>query len=396
MKQLQLHSPTLSRALSRALSYSSTAITTPQCLWSCPFKNVIVGNFEPSLGVLRQHVRLSDFVAIDLEMTGVANAPWREPFPFDRSDLNHLKVKDSASKFAVVQFGVCPFRWDSPNQSFVAYPNLLFPCEELAGFIPCNDYLSQTDSMSVLAKYKFDFNAWIHQEREREVTRNLNSHDSEDFDISRLNDVRVVVALLMKPLKLDGFISRELKLIQMKEVKEENQRANEMKVQAAIGFRHVIDLLSSEQKLIVCHNCFLVIWELNLNSMNLQILCSMKKLQNYINRLYLNWMQEDIIDLSTSDKVTNSSPSYSRNSWYTNILFENIVVIWGFPSNVEKSDVHECISKGFGPTSVVYVYYLDATTMFVQFSGTELVSEYHSLKENLDRSNGPNFVMHPL
>ena len=30
-----------------------------------------------------------------------------------------------------------------------------------------------------------------------------------------------------------------------------------MKIQAAVGFRHVIDLLSSEQKLIVGHNCFL-------------------------------------------------------------------------------------------------------------------------------------------
>lgn len=31
----------------------------------------------------------------------------------------------------------------------------------------------------------------------------------------------------------------------------------ETKIKAAIGFRHIIDLLSSEQKLIVGHNCFL-------------------------------------------------------------------------------------------------------------------------------------------
>lgn len=40
-------------------------------------------------------------------------------------------------------------------------------------------------------------------------------------------------------------------------MKDENRRVAEMKIQAAIGFRHVIDLLSSEQKLIVGHNCFL-------------------------------------------------------------------------------------------------------------------------------------------
>lgn len=30
-----------------------------------------------------------------------------------------------------------------------------------------------------------------------------------------------------------------------------------MKIEAAVGFRRVIDILSSEKKLIVGHNCFL-------------------------------------------------------------------------------------------------------------------------------------------
>ncbi|KAH7861637.1 hypothetical protein Vadar_028733 [Vaccinium darrowii] len=53
-------------------------------------------------------------------MTGVTSAPWRESFELDRFDIRYLKVKDSAEKFAVVQFGVCPFRWDSSKQSFIA------------------------------------------------------------------------------------------------------------------------------------------------------------------------------------------------------------------------------------------------------------------------------------
>lgn len=42
-----------------------------------------------------------------------------------------------------------------------------------------------------------------------------------------------------------------------KEVKNDHRRQAETKIQAAVGFRHVIDLLSSEKKLIVGHNCFL-------------------------------------------------------------------------------------------------------------------------------------------
>ena len=42
-----------------------------------------------------------------------------------------------------------------------------------------------------------------------------------------------------------------------KEVKDGRRKEAEMKIKAAVGFRHVFDLLSSEQKLIVGHNCFL-------------------------------------------------------------------------------------------------------------------------------------------
>ena len=40
-------------------------------------------------------------------------------------------------------------------------------------------------------------------------------------------------------------------------MKNEHHRMAEMKINAAVGFRHVIDLLSSENKLIVGHNCIL-------------------------------------------------------------------------------------------------------------------------------------------
>lgn len=105
------------RALSRALTLSFSSSASP-----FPLKHVTRSNFEPALAELRGYVRAADFVSIDLEMTGVTSAPWRDSFEFDRSDVRYLKVKDSAEKFAVVQFGVCPFRYDSSNQSFVAHP----------------------------------------------------------------------------------------------------------------------------------------------------------------------------------------------------------------------------------------------------------------------------------
>ncbi|KAK8468556.1 hypothetical protein PHAVU_006G058000 [Phaseolus vulgaris] len=570
----KLPTPSLSRAVARALCPA----TTTQCDSAFPSKTVTTANFEPSLAELRRHVRSSDFVAIDLEMSGITSAPWRESLEFDRSDVRYLKVRDSATKFAVVQFGVCPFRWDSSNNSFVAYPHsfYVFPRQEHAGLGPCDEFLWQTTSMDFLAKYQFDFNACIHEDvrdmpllsaadilftaRMKNKFREwrdglLHEQNLEDQIQGDTGDSKFQEMFFeMHPaLRLNGFTSHQLKLIQLvirkhfkdlsyvsvnseasnlqqlvvytdskdelnsllKKVKEENHGAEKMKIQAAVGLRHVIDLLSSEQKLIVGHNCFLDLAHvyskfigplpdtpeefvtsvnkcfphivdtkilLNTNFMlhekmkrsrkslaaaftsfcpqiaagstssypgslshvkvEVEVddvrssswnpggkheagydafmtgcifaqLCSDlgidyklhdsskqlaldEKLQNYVNRLYLSWMHGDIIDLSTGNKVGDSSPSYSLRKRYPKILFENIVIIWGFPSKLKANEVRECISKVFGPTSVVSVFHLDATAVFVQFSKTELVSDFLSLKNTLEGSDGALLVLHPL
>lgn len=108
---------------SRFFCLSSAAeIATTRTTEAFPLKHVTRSNFERTLNDLRTHVKAADFVAIDLEMTGVTSAPWRDSLEFDRYDVRYLKVKDSAEKFAVVQFGVCPFRWDSHTHSFVSHP----------------------------------------------------------------------------------------------------------------------------------------------------------------------------------------------------------------------------------------------------------------------------------
>ncbi|KAL5974364.1 hypothetical protein ACLOJK_031028 [Asimina triloba] len=389
-------------------------------------------NFESSLEDLRHHVRAADFVSFDIEMTGVTSAPWRESLEFDRSDIRYLKVKDSAEKFAIVQFGVCPFRWDGQNESFIAHPHnfYIFPRKELAVDGPSYEFLCQATSIDFLAKHQFDFNACIHEgtqkenvitvkvsqgllvsnracdeiytvlvmtgisylsrEQEEEALHALGLRCGDElvnsqrllkdveiplvstFDIlftermkSRFRDWRdallqntnrgsqfeensdsssphlQTVFFKMRPaLKLNGFTSHQLRLIQlspfffafdvteyigrthklfcldffprhlspqvftqtsdesetvqiirkhfedlayvrvavensceqklvvytdteddrvllMKEVKEHFHKEAEGKVKVAVGFRHVIDLLASEQKLIVGHNCFL-------------------------------------------------------------------------------------------------------------------------------------------
>ncbi|XP_042397160.1 poly(A)-specific ribonuclease PARN-like isoform X3 [Zingiber officinale] len=103
-------------------------------------------NFNAALEGLRACVEESDFVVVDLEMTGVTSAPWRNSFEFDRSDVRYLKLKDSVEKFAVVQHNF-----------------YIFPRNELPLHGPPDDFLWQVTSIDFLAKCQFDFNACIYE-----------------------------------------------------------------------------------------------------------------------------------------------------------------------------------------------------------------------------------------
>ncbi|XP_030471247.1 poly(A)-specific ribonuclease PARN isoform X1 [Syzygium oleosum] len=600
----------LSRALSRALTTATTAAAsqapTPSTF---PLKNVTRSNFEPALESLRDHVRAADFVAVDLEMTGVTSAPWRESFEFDRYDVRYLKVKDSAEKFAVVQFGVCPFRWDPQELCFVAYPHnfYIFPRQELSFDDPAAyEFHCQTASVDFLAKYQFDFNmciregiSYLSREQENELLRHLEESSCSRLKHKEFRDVPLIsmadvlfseriknrmkkwrdellhdrnceiqfsessndskqqiqtIFYRARPaLALSGFTAHQLRLIQqvtrnhfedivyvcanvqnsclqlllvysdcntdkdllMKEVDDENCRGEELKIRSAVGFRHVIDLLSSEQKLIVGHNCFLDVAHIYrkffgqlpfaaeefvssankhlpyiidtkvlLNSSDIlkywmrksktslsssfvrlcpqialgymstdlasktcvrvevqvddvrasswdagakheagydafmtgcvfaqacshlgikfhprsssEILARDETLEKYVNRLFLSWNNQDIINLSTGSVTENSVGSTYCKNRYSRILFENIILIWGFPPKLKAREIKECISKVFGPTSVTSVYSLDKTTVFVQFKEPESVSDFLGLKETLERNDDAISILNPL
>ncbi|XP_072979319.1 poly(A)-specific ribonuclease PARN isoform X1 [Typha angustifolia] len=594
---------TLARSLPLIRPFSSSSSSAG----GVAVRKVTRSNFEPALDNLRVLVREADFVAIDLEMTGVTSAPWRDAFEFDRSDVRYLKVKDSAEKFAVVQFGVCPFRWDASKVSFVAHPHnfYIFPRKELPIDGPSYDFLCQTTSIDFLAKYQFDFNACIHEgisylssAQEEDALGKLSSAYKDELasslqSLEEHGDIPIVssadllftermkarfnewrdgifrnpsegyhleenlkcnkfqfqtVFFKMRPaVLLDGFSSHQLKLIRlvlrkhfrdlvyvrtlgeddtwqkrvvytdtnedkaslMKEVKEGLLRSTNSRVRSAVGFRHVIDLLVSEQKLIVGHNCFLDIAHIYskfigplpssieefvlavhdkfphiidtkhlMNSSHavqylmkkrskslssaFSLLCPMvssasqnlasnlyvkvevqtdesgsscfnsgakheagydafmtgcvfaqmcshlsikfellsppanlpenDKIQKYINLLYPSWNSGTVIDLSTGTE--KPEPAYKRK--YLTVVFQNIALVWGFPSKLKPKDLRECVCNVFGPDSVTSIFFLDSSAALIQFSKEEFVDDFLLLKDILERNDDPISVLHPL
>jgi poly(A)-specific ribonuclease len=126
-----LRAPPSNPLLSRLLpSYSSSSSSLPSTGGvgddaggsEVAVKQVTRGNLAEALEELRARVRDAAFVGLDLEMSGVTSAPWRDTIELDRADVRYLKLRDSAQRFAALQLGVCPFRWDPDKSAFVAHP----------------------------------------------------------------------------------------------------------------------------------------------------------------------------------------------------------------------------------------------------------------------------------
>ncbi|XP_078431863.1 polynucleotidyl transferase, ribonuclease H-like superfamily protein [Wolffia australiana] len=570
-------------------------------------KKVTKSNFLSALEELRSLVRDAEFVAVDLEMSGVTSAPWREAFEFDRSDVRYLKVKDSAEKFAIVQFGVCPFRWDSSKDSFVAHPFnfFIFPRTEVSTAGPSDEFHCQTSSISFLARHQFDFNACIYEgisylsraqealaldSAGTEINRKcsdamINEGECYKMPLGRTSDIlfteRMRISLhewrnsiltspggngseggsssfksqfqtsffKMRPaITLKGFGSHQQKLIRMvirrnfddlvyvsapgdvgeekkviyaaskedkgflmQDLRNDLVNMSKEKLAHAVGFRQVIDLLSSEEKLLVGHNCFLDFAqmyskfvrplppsitefssELHKNFANItdtryllkaipvirqlmkksssslssafSILCphisqgshgtslassvlvkveveandngsctgakheagydafmtgcvfaqacchlgidfkhlsasssliQNPNLQKYINLLYPNWNGGVVINLLTGEEMPDSSGQLFK--WrYPKMIFDNTVIIWGFPFSIKPRELRECLNRALGQDSVVSIFYIDSTSALVQFSSPVLASEFLATKEDLERRDDAIRVLHPL
>lgn len=325
-------------------------------------------------------------------------------------------------------------------------------------------------------------------------------------------------------LRLKGEKSLEQKLVVytnsdnerhslMREMKDNKRKEIKMKVQTAVGFRQVIDLLSSEKKLVVGHNCFLDVAHIhskflgplpstigefassvhkhfpdiidtkylmrtdnvlqsmmNKNSTSLSkaftFLCPQvassrshsainrpllkfevqvdemrssnwnsgakheagydafmtgcvfaqacsylginfelhssptgiaqnEKIQKYTNLLYLSWRNGSIIDIAIG-KETPESFLHKSKQRHPQVIFQHIVLLWGFSSNLKPGVLKDCLTKVFGLGSVASIYYLDSTAAFIQFSNKGLVSAFLLLKETLEKSNDAVSVLHPL
>ena len=75
--------------------------------------DVTLKNFEEVLPKVKRAIELADFLSFDLELTGLHWDKESEPTIMDDLPTRYQKVRETASNFAIIQFGLCCFSRDS-------------------------------------------------------------------------------------------------------------------------------------------------------------------------------------------------------------------------------------------------------------------------------------------
>ncbi|KAJ1527889.1 hypothetical protein ONE63_007825 [Megalurothrips usitatus] len=117
-------------------------------------------NFASILPELKKAIDEAEFIAIDLEFTGLSSGGREvEPLPFDTPRQYYEKLHQKALDFLPIQFGLCIFQHDSKGNRYTyqGYNFYMYPFSKLKGF-PDSTFLSQSSSLAFLISHGFDFN----------------------------------------------------------------------------------------------------------------------------------------------------------------------------------------------------------------------------------------------
>jgi poly(A)-specific ribonuclease len=117
---------------------------------------VVKSNFESALQLFEDLLPRCQFLAFDLEMTGVRGRPetWG-----DNGELRYAKLRRVATTFSIIQVGVCLF---VPREDeFIAYPFnfYLYPDENYGP----KSIVMETSGIAFNKQHRMDFNKWIYE-----------------------------------------------------------------------------------------------------------------------------------------------------------------------------------------------------------------------------------------
>ena len=161
----------LSRVILRAgklFALSKNVAESQEFLKNRPPMEVGTHNFERVLPQVLSDIASASCIAIDTEFTGLTTESSLRPHNLDTIDTRYACVRN-ASKFGLLQYGICPFIADPVTGAFVAKPYTFLVLPRVSP-IGSDDGRSgwggdailtlSTSAVEFLSRNSLDFNAW--------------------------------------------------------------------------------------------------------------------------------------------------------------------------------------------------------------------------------------------
>lgn len=276
------------------------------------FNVVTRSNFEAVLPHVIKLLEKASFVTIDTELSGLCTFRSSRYSIFDDLQQRYSKLADSASSFALLQFGLGIFVYDGEKEKCTCsvFSFHLFPAASPGQ--PERKFAMQISSIAFLAEHEFNFNATFNQgipylsrADEQQQLGRVDNADKEKpavIDLKKSEDVEFVKSVIehvdkwvadgskgklflppcngyqrlltyqqieakygeafymVKERNPDGAFCVSVTAVSAEEkstlqAAEANKAVD--KIKADVGFRVVIDKISELKLPIIGHNCFL-------------------------------------------------------------------------------------------------------------------------------------------
>lgn len=265
-------------------------------------------NFEAQKKAILDDIENADLLSIDTELTGLFLPGEPRSLPTDSVSTTYSRMRQSCMQFALVQFGITTFTFDSQTSSYVVRPYNFYLFPRSTKGIKDKCYLFSNSAVDFLLQYKFDFNrcfekgiSFVTRKEEEDFARfqqksKTNAATIEDIPLGRHEaTVQTICDSAEKWISTeasksftvqadDGFLRRLLyqeipkrilsgiacssnksqsghSFVITRQTEEERIEALQLlesKMQkdreTAIGFRAIFDKISAHQKLVVSHN----------------------------------------------------------------------------------------------------------------------------------------------
>lgn len=129
-------------------------------------------NFSDILPLVLENIRDSDFVAIDCEFTGLSADPSLDPNLFDTPDARYKKLRSSARKLTICQFGICTFTKTLTKDPVLRSEGKLqnryegkcftfFLCPRSVSDARSKKMMLNSSSIEFLNDHHFNFDKWL-------------------------------------------------------------------------------------------------------------------------------------------------------------------------------------------------------------------------------------------